>query len=460
VKVTKQVGERSCSAAAKGIVPLRALTAGRDEWLEDYEQIQLQLSLQDADLSLLPTISKQIDWALGDTDGSIKIHGTLAHPLLEGTIAIPNGAVKIKGIEEPVTDMAAKVNFNGNKVTVEEFSGKMGGGSYNLKGSLSLNGLEPEHYDFSFICDNLGIKSNFFNGPLNGELHLADTDFYGNHWPKISGNIDFHNCLVSVPAIPDSEGDLPEMVFDVQVNVGDKVHFYSPYLYDLYLTGGFHVGGIMSHPKMSGGLQVKRGGTINYLKTEFNIREGRATFNQVASFMPSIDFFADTKLTQAKVYLSVKGPLGAAEMKLKSSPEMSQTQIIQLLTLRDAYKNGNSAVNAGDLLAVGLQMTFLSEIEGAMREFLYLDKLSISRGSGSAFENYKTTKENEENKYDFNVSMGKYISDKVMLRYTHGFSGNGVNRYGIQYDINERWGLTLERESHGTIFGVEARMTF
>ena len=463
MKVVKQVGKQSCSAVAKGIVPLRALTAGRDEWLADYEQIQLQLNLQDADLSLLPTVSKEIDWALGDTDGDIKIHGTLAHPMLDGSIVIPNGAVKIKGLEEPITDMTARINFNGSQVTVEEFFGKMGGGSYKLNGSVSLNGWTPEHYDFSLIFDKLGIKSKFFTGPLNGELHLQDTDFYGNHWPKISGNIDFRNCLVSVPAIPDSEGELPEMVFDVQVNVGDKVHFYSPYLYDLYLTGGFHVGGIMSHPKMSGGLQVKRGGTINYLKTEFKIREGRATFNQVASFMPSIDFFADTKLTQAKVFLSIKGPLGAADMKLMSSPQMSQTQIIQLLTLRDAYKNGNSTINAGDLLAVGLQMTFLSEIEGAMREFLYLDKLSISRGSGSAFDNYRTnkeTKENEENKYDFNVSMGKYISDKVMLRYTHGFSGRGVNRYGVQYDINDRWGVTLERESNGTIFGVEARMTF
>ena len=147
-------------------------------------------------------------------------------------------------------------------------------------------------------------------------------------------------------------------------------------------------------------------------------------------------------------------------MKLTSSPAMSQTQIIQLLTLRDAYKNGNSTINAGDLLAVGLQMTFLSEVEGVMREFLYLDKLSISRGSGSAFDNYKTLKENEENKYDFNVSMGKYISDKVMLRYTHGFSGDGVNRYGVQYDISDRWGITLEREASSTIFGVEARMTF
>lgn len=460
MKVVKQVGERNCSVVAKGIVPLRALTADQDEWLADYEQIQLQIGLKDADLSLLPTVSKQIDWALGATDGELKIHGTLAHPMLDGSIVIPDGAVKIKALEEPVTDMTARINFTGNKVTVEDFSGKMGGGSYKLNGSLSLNGWVPEHYDFSFVCDKLGIKSKFFTGPLNGELHLADADFYGNHWPRISGNIDFHNCLVSVPAIPDSEGEMPEMVFDVQVNVGDKVHFYSPYLYDLYLAGGFHVGGIMSHPKMSGSLQVKRGGTINYLKTEFKIREGMATFNQVASFMPSIDFFADTKLTQAKVFLSVKGPLGAAEMKLTSSPAMSQTQIIQLLTLRDAYKNGNSTINAGDLLAVGLQMTFLSEVEGVMREFLYLDKLSISRGSGSAFDNYKTLKENEENKYDFNVSMGKYISDKVMLRYTHGFSGDGVNRYGVQYDISDRWGITLEREASSTIFGVEARMTF
>ena len=460
LRVEKAVGAKNCAATAKGIVPLRALTAGKDEWLDDYEQIQLTIGLQDADLSLLPTVSKEIDWAMGATEGEVKIHGTLSHPLIDGSVAIPGGAVKIKALKEPITDMATRLKFTGNQVTVEEFSGKMGDGSYNGNGKLLMNGLEPEHYDFSLYVEKLGIKSKFFEGPLNGEIHLTDTDFYGQHLPKISGRIDFSKCKVSVPTIPDSDGEMPEMVFDVQVNVGDKVHFYSPYLYDLYLTGGFHVGGIMSHPKMSGSLQVKRGGTINYLKTEFKIREGIANFNQVASFMPSIDFFADTKLSQAKVFLSVKGPLGAAEMKLTSNPEMSQTQIIQLLTLRDAYKNGKTSMDAGDLLAVGLQMSFLSEVEGIMRQYLYLDKFSISRGSGSAFDTHDAEKENRENKYDFNVSMGKYITDKVMLRYTHGFGGDNINRYGVQYDINDHWGLTVERESNKYIFGVEARVTF
>ena len=245
---------------------------------------------------------------------------------------------------------------------------------------------------------------------------------------------------------------------DVQVNVGDKVHFYSAYLYDLYLTGNFHAGGLISHPKMSGSLHVKSGGTINYLKTEFKIREGTANFDQVGSFLPSIDFSADTRLTQAKIFLSARGPLGNMELRLTSSPEMSQTQIIQMLTLRNAYKAGKNTMNAGDLLAVGLQMSFLSEVEDVMRNVLFLDQFTISRGSGSAFDRH--TEENDTNQYDFNVRMGKYISDKVMIKYTRSLGAANVNRYGVQYDVNDRLGLTLEREGGSYIVGLEARTSF
>ena len=457
--VQKLVGTNNCSATAKGVVPLRAVTARSDEWLDDQEQIQLTVDLDQADLSLLPTLSKHVDWALGDTDGKLKVHGTLAHPLIDGNVSIPSGSMKFKELEKPVTDMKAQVVFSGNKVTVKEFSGKMGNGMYSLDGSLELDGLTPNHYDFTLVLDRLDIQSKFFRGPLNARLHLGDSDFYGHHWPKLSGQIDFKDCIVSVPAIPDSDGSLPEIVFDVQVNVGNKVHFYSPYLYDLYLNGQFHVGGVTSHPKMSGSLQVKRGGTINYLKTVFKVREGAAYFNQVGSFMPSIDFQADTRLTQAKVFLSAKGPLGGnMDLQLTSSPEMSQTQIIQMLTLRNAYKNGQTNMNVGDLLAVGLQMSFLSEVEGAMKDFLYLDRFTISRGSGSALDTHMA--ETDTNKYDFNVEMGKYISDKVMLKYTHGLGGKNINRYGVQYDVNDKLGLTLEREDGDFVVGLEARTTF
>ena len=456
--VKKMAGDKTYQASAKGIIPSRAIFADKNEQLDDIEQIQLTVSLDQADLSLLPTVSKQVDWAVGATTGNLKVHGTLAHPLIDGTVGLTNGAVKWKALEKPITDMNAKITFAGSKVTVQDFSGKMGEGTYSLTGFLLLDGVAPDKYDFTLKAGKLDVQSDFFRGPLTGEIHVFDTDFYGRHMPKISGTVDFQHCMISVPTIPEGESNLPDAVMDIQVNVGDKVHFYSSYLYDLYLGGQFHMGGIVSHPKMSGSLQVKRGGTINYLKTEFKIREGLATFDQVASFLPSIDFFADTRLTQAKVFLSAKGPLDKMEIKLTSSPEMSQTQIIQLLTLRDAYKNGQKNMNAGDMLSVGIQMSFLSEVEDILRDFLFLDQFTISRGSGSIYDRHDL--ENETNKYDFNVQMGKYISDRVMVKYTRSLGGQNVNRYGLQYDFNDKLGLTFDREGSGYIVGLEARMSF
>ena len=146
------------------------------------------------------------------------------------------------------------------------------------------------------------------------------------------------------------------------------------------------------------------------------------------------------------------------DLQLTASPEMSQTQIIQLLTLRNAYRDGQSNMDVGDLLSVGLQMSFLSEVEDVIRNLLYMDQFMISRGSGSAFDTH--TAETDTNKYDFNVEMGKYISDKVMLKYTRGLGGDNINRYGVQYDMSDKFGFTLEREGGAYIVGLEARMSF
>ena len=47
-----------------------------------------------------------------------------------------------------------------------------------------------------------------------------------------------------------------------------------------------------------------------------------------------------------------------------------------------------------------------------------------------------------------------------MLKYTHGINGEKINRYGVQYDINDNMGVTLEREGSEYIFGFEARYKF
>ena len=455
--VRKSIAERTYQASAMGIVPLRALVADESAELNEYERIKLNISLDQADLSLLPVMSKYVEWAIGETNGNLEITGTLAYPLINGSFVIPDGSAKIRGLKNPIQNIRADVVFAGDEVSIREFSGNMGKGSYMVKGGMKFPGLQPTDYDLYAKADQLDIKSGFYNGPFSMELSLAEGEIFGHSLPKLSGNVTIDDCEISFPTIPDSDEPLPNFILDVGVSLGKDVHFYSSYLYDLYLSGDVHFGGTVNHPKSTGTLTVARGGTINYLKRVFNIREGEAHFDQVGSLLPSIRFFADTKLSDARVFLSLNGPLDTLKFKLTSSPEMSESDIIQMLTFGSSSKTGGSEFKAGDLIMVGLEMGFLSEVEDMIRKSLFLDTFAVSKGSGSAFYGHN---EGDKYKNTYNLQVGKYVTDKLMVKYARIFNGRHHNRYGVQYDFNDNMGVSVEREGNEYIVGVEARFKF
>ena len=459
MQVQKTVGERTYQASARGIVPSRALQVDDPAALNDYEQIRLELSLDNADLSLLPALYKQVDWAMGPTQGKLLITGTAAHPLFDGAMTITGGAVKLKELRLPITEMTAKLDFNGTQMTVSDFSGKMGEGSYQGSGGLQLEGLTPVNYNFDFTASRLDVQSSFFQGPLDGELHLQEGEIYGMVMPKLSGKLDLHDCTVSVPTIPDTEGELPDVILDFQLNVNKKVHFYSSYLYDMHLKGAVHFGGTTRHPRTSGKVEVEKGGTVSYLKTPFKIRQGVAYFNQVDSFLPSLDFVADATVGRTKIFLNLDGPLGEMELKLSSLPELSQTEIMQVLTLGRDYEAGKRNITAGDMLSLGLQLTVLSELEQAVRNVFFLDYFSIHRG-GPMSDFVSSSSESNSREDEYSVEIGKYVTKGLMLKFSQGIGSAHKQRYGVEYDVNDHFSLVMEREGHDTVVGFTSRFKF
>jgi translocation and assembly module TamB len=452
--VRKMQAGHSYKASAYGSIPIKAIGGDVDNLHSD-EQMNLRLSLDQADLSLLPFLSNSVDWAMGETYGNLMVSGTLAQPMVRGTLGFKNGALKFKELTLPFTDMQADIAFEGNRILINEFSGKLGNGSYRLIGNSQFSGRMPVGYDFMLTADQLDIGSSFYKGPLSGTLRLNEGEIYGRRMPQLSGNILVDNATVSIPTIPDSKGDMPRLLLDLDLKLGKKVHFYSPFLYDMRIAGAAHFGGTTRHPRPSGTISVLRG-TVNYLKTSFTVREGEAYFNQVDSFLPSIVLHADTKLTKAKVYLSVEGPVEQMAVHLTSSPEMSETEILQLLTLRSEYRSGQQG-EFNSFLDVGLQMSVLSEAEGAVRDWLNLDLFNIARDTS---QNTQKTADNSAREV-YNVEMGKYISDKVMMRYVQGIGGSQTRRYGVQYDFNDRMSFTVEHDQDNAYrFGLEARFNF
>lgn len=441
-------------ATAYGDIPLAALTkkgpAGAGE------QMDLKVSLDQADLTILPFLSKQIEWAMGKTSGALDLGGTLEQPLVNGKIAVENGAVKLKLLAKPIEALTLNMQFKGTQIDLKTFEGTMGNGDFQMSGQSRLTGAGLSDYAFTLALNHLDVVNPYYTGPLTGSLRLLDE----NGAPKLTGNVDFANCTVDIPALPEGEGALPRIRLDVDLNIGPKVRLYNALLYDMLLTGHVHLGGSTLHPQSSGEVEAVRG-TVSYLKTPFQIRQATALFNQVGSFLPSVSAEADTRLSRARVYLAVSGPADQLQLKVWSSPEMSEQEILSLLTLRSQYyeKGGDSGIGQEELSALldlGLQMSFLSEVENMIRSSIGVDQFSIVRDT-LAIDNGAGGKLDKE---VYNLEIGKYVTDKLMLKYTTGLDYSAY-RIGVRYDFNSNISLTSDWDQEDEMrIGIEARFKF
>ena len=469
---SKSYNSRTYSLTASGQVPFAAL---RETMPTESNQFDVTFALENADLSLLPTLSQYIDWAVGPTDGRLRLQGTAARPYITGRMAVSEGAFKIRDVVKPVTDFNMRLVFNGNLVTLEQCRGTMGSGSFSSTGFVHLDGIVPDNYSADLALDGLEVDSPVFRGPVTANVNLRQEpitlpDGTERFIPKVSGRMLLDNVLISLPSeLPQSSDDMPLVGMDFNLELGKNVRFLSPSLGDLRLAGGAYFGGTTLMPNTSGSVYVKKG-NLSYLKTNFKVYEGSMTFGQAGTLMPKLVLRAGTKINKTSVFLSLDGLINKMRFRLMSNPKMSEADIIQLLTLRSDYYNRDKSDGSrfASMLNIGLQMTILSEVEAAMRNVLNLDVLTIERDTIDGSKNLDSStdgsgaeKNRDNNDYEvYNITLGKNISDKALIKYTQSVTTNDYS-YGLDYELSDRVNLTYKRNQDNDYYaGVEARFTF
>ncbi len=311
MKATKNYNDITYSLVANGRIPLAALG---EEMPNAVNQFDVTLSLDNADLSLLPTVSKYIDWAVGPTEGRLRLQGTMAAPYVTGSLKVADGAFKIKHIVKPVTDFNADIQFTGHNVTINQLQGQMGSGNFDISGQAHLAGNTLDDYNLAAVFDKLDVESSVYTGPLDATLNINSQEIHTPDKgmqiiPKISGRMFVENVLISVPGeLPESSDDMPLAALDYTLELGKNVRFLSSSLGDLRLAGGAYFGGLTVHPNTSGSIYVTKG-NLSYLKTNFKVYEGAINFGQADTLMPNIVLKAGTKISNTTVFLSLDGPI-------------------------------------------------------------------------------------------------------------------------------------------------------
>ncbi|MDF2501404.1 MAG: hypothetical protein K0Q77_2118 [Anaerosporomusa subterranea] len=451
-------------ASAYGVIPLAALNKEGRKEASAADEMDLTFRLDHANLSILPILSNAISTASGDTKGEVKVTGSLFQPNLNGQITVKDGTIKFIGIEEPIQKVTVDIQFKDDTIQLRTFEGAVGAGKYQLTGSAVVRDMALHDYDMSLMLDKVSLTHKYFKGPVNGMLTLSEKA----NMPHFAGKLLLANTTVNVPVVPltSSANTTFDMGMDVELVVGEKVRLYNPVLYDVWVEGKVHFNGSLQQPDVSGKIESLRG-TLNYLRTQFQINEATVAFTQFRSFEPVINLKASTRLEQTDVNLAVNGPVTAMNLKLTSDPQMSQQEILSLLTLREKFSerqaSGKRDTSLGrdelvSMLDAGLQLQFFAEVEDMFRNSLGVDEFRVFRGSSSnpLFTSDQTITDQDQ----YKIEIGKYFTDRLLLRYTTGVNSS-ERSYGARYDITKSMSLTADVDEFKELqVGIGMRFRF
>lgn len=452
-------------ASAYGTIPVAALSPVGREQANIVDQMDLKLRLDEANLSVLPFLTKQVTWAEGPTHGEINVAGTLEQPIVRGNITINNGVVKLAALASPIQKVGVDISFEGDTINIKKFDGHFGKGLYSLTGTAKIRGMALSNYDLSLVLNKPELKSKYFTGAIDGNLNFTNR----GSKPIVSGKLVFENDIINIPVIPDMVTSNVDIGLDVEMTVGKKVRFYNPYFYDILAEGRAKFAGSTLEPDVSGSIAAVRG-TVNYLGTQFKVTEASADFKKFASFEPIVKLSAQTSLQQIEVSLNVNGPVSAMQFSLTSEPAMRQQEILSLLTLRSHYADKQNSANSGmgrdamvSVLGAGLQMQFMSQVEGNFRSALGLDEFRVVKDttSNSIKKSYSDREESTTVSQEvYNIEMSKYLTDKLLLSYTIGVDHNKSD-LALRYSLSKRTSVNASiDEQKRTWFGLETRFRF
>ena len=145
-------------ASAYGVIPLAALNKEGRRAASAADEMDMTFRLDQADLSILPFLSKAVSSASGETKGEIKVTGNLFQPSLQGEITVTDGTVKFIDLAEPIQKVTVDIQLKDDTIQVRTFEGSVGTGKVQLVGTVAVRDMALHDYDLSLLIDKISLS--------------------------------------------------------------------------------------------------------------------------------------------------------------------------------------------------------------------------------------------------------------------------------------------------------------
>ena len=382
------------------------------------------------DLYLLQIFTKAIEKGEGVADVKLAISGK--PPKIEGTLVVRDGVIVFKGFDHVFRDISGTAVLNGETLTVETLTGQIGEGSFKGNGIIEMAGIALKRTDLLFDVSSLRLAyPRWLPVEVEGSLRLT------GEYPllllsgdinvvkaRYSERVDWATLLPSFKQRFKVPGTIKEdgaaLRFDINFKA-DRNLIFENNVGKGELKGAIRLKGDTGRIGIVGNVEVMTGNFF-YKEHEFKIVSGIIEFPDPKKIEAVLDFTAEGKVRDYTIQILAQGNIKDIKVTMTSSPPLSELDIASLLSV---------GLTSKEFMATGVvapayeAASILSrEVEGRFKDYIGFDRFHIdpyySKATGTT---------------EPKLTVGKDISDDVLVIYSRSLSGAGEQEAQVEYKL-------------------------
>jgi hypothetical protein len=430
------------------------------EWALDFDGL--------VDLALLSRWVPGVREASGTGRVELEVRGPWDEPHLGGPLEIrPGATVAIEGLDYPFEKVDASGYLEGERgLTIEWVDAQFVAGRVHLEGTVDLDRFRPGRLrvaaelrdvayeappQVSYVGDaDLLVTGSATRPELRGEVRLQEL-LYAR---RLNWKTMVFEALQRRPKTVKGTTEEGTVAVDLTIRGSENLRVENN-LADLAVGLELRARGYLPDPVLWGRVEVL-GGTARFRTLEYDVKRSSVEFLGETQPVPLLDIHARTLVQHYEVSVNVSGPLDDFQVGLASTPPVSQTDIVALLTYGSTVEEMEGGQGVGTAEAASLLTgRFQDELESGVGVVLGLDEFNIDPAYSPSAQ---TTVPR--------VTVGKTVTPSLRARYSAAIGVETEQELEVQYKLTPRvsvLGTWTDQgsESKGSLGGeVRLRFTF
>jgi translocation and assembly module TamB len=414
-----------------------------------------------ADLRALSLVSTELR-GRGGARIEVTVAGTRAAPVVDGTLDVEGGGVRLRGFPHGVEDVRGRVQLGAHAAHFTGVTGTVGGGPVELEGQAAYAGGRLTSFDVQGQGRSIALRyPEGLRSVLDANLRLFGDE--SQQW--LTGKIDVRDAvwtrrydvateLLAAAAPVVASASLGGGVrYDVKVAAPGTLKIDNN-LATLQARADLSLQGSYEAPVVLGRAEIDRG-RVYFQGNTYVIRRGTIDFTNPQRLDPLFDVEAETRVRSYNVTLKVNGTLERVYPTLSSDPPLSTVGILSLLagaeesTVESAQALQNETK---ELAATGAY----SLAAGKLSEQVGLEKGAARLGL-SRFSIDPTVVRGEVANPTARMTLGKRITPDLNIVYSQDLTGTEERLVTIEYTLSDRLSL-LVSQSQRDGYGFDLRL--